>query len=122
MRKKYGIDITNAKSLDHIREKWEKRDYNKDLDQFWIVVVANHSYAVFRKLNEESPENVLVIDYRNLVTFLNGLNTRNIPFSIPPEKQRKLDALAQCTFYNREKIMKQFQNEKEQKKIGEFME
>jgi hypothetical protein len=106
--KKYGVDVTNAKNPDTICVKWKRRDYYKFLDELWIVVVADYPQEVFKKLNEEAPDNVLVINFRELVTFLNGLSTRNIPFSITPEKQRKLDALAQCTFYNREQIIKQF--------------
>ncbi len=112
--KKYGIDVTNAKNLDTIRVKWLKRDYHKFLDELWIIVVADHPPKIIKSLNEEAPDNILVIDYRELVPFLNGLGTQNVPFSIPPEKQRKLDALAKCTFNNREQIKRQFK-EKEEK-------
>jgi hypothetical protein len=106
--KKYGVDVTNAKNLDTIRVKWKGRDYHKFLDELWIIVVADHPPEVIKSLNEEAPENVLVIGYRQLVSFLNGISTSNIPFDIPPEKQRKLDALARCTFSNREQIMKRY--------------
>jgi len=61
-----------------------------------------------------------VIDYRYLVSFLNGLNSENINFEIPLEKQRKLKALAECTFYNRESILQKFQLGKNQKTLNEF--
>ncbi len=118
--KNYGVDVTNAKNWNTIREKWEERKYHEHLDELWVIVVANHPSRIYQMLNEESPDNVLVIDYREIVSFLNGLNTQKIPFEIPPKKLRKLKALAQCTFYNRKEILRKLKAEEQQKKMEDY--
>ena len=112
--------VTNAKNITTVRKKWKERDYHQHLQQLWIIVVANHSAKTYKKLNAESPDNVLVIDYRNLVSFLNRLNSKDVDFDIPPKKVRKLEALAKCTFYNRDEILKEFKSKVQQKKLEKF--
>jgi hypothetical protein len=118
--KRYGVDVTNAKNWNTIREKWEKRNYHKHLEEVWVIVVANHPPNIYQMLNNESPDNVLVIDYRDLVSFLNGFATQDIPFKIPTKKLRRLKALAECTFYNRKEVIKKYKSQTGQKKIKDY--
>ena len=104
-KKVYGVDITNSKTKGSVEQKWKKKKYHEYVDEFWIVVVANKwDEEQYEKWNLDAPHNVLVIDYRKIESFLNGFNANYVPFNIPEDKKMKLKALAECTFYNKEKI------------------
>ncbi|MFX1295029.1 MAG: hypothetical protein ACFFD2_09290, partial [Promethearchaeota archaeon] len=122
--KKYGIDITNSKTIESVERKWKRKKYHKHVDELWVVVVSNKfKKEQFEKWNEESPDNVLVIDYRKLEKFLNSFTDNNVPFKIPTGKRRKLEALARCTFLNKEKIKKKLKSGKKfdpQRHIEEY--
>jgi len=107
--RKIGIDVTNTQTKEVVEQKWQDRSYYQYLDELWIVVVRDDFDAKqYRIWNRESPDNVIVIDYRQLGPFLNGLYKNSTPFTIPPEKRRKLEALANCTIYNRDEIKEKF--------------
>ena len=120
--RKYGIDITNSKTAKSVEHKWKRKSYHKYVDNLWVVVVTDKirrkskQYSrgskgfseQFKKWNNESPENVLVIDYQTLERTLNGITKGNIPFEIPPEKLQFLEALATCTFENKEETKRNF--------------
>lgn len=116
--KTYGVDVTNSKSKVGVEKKWKVQKYHEYVDELWVIVVSDkfkeHQYEIW---NNESPENVLVIDYRELEALLNGLPTNRFPFKIKPEKLRKLVALGRCTWENKEKIKNLF---KSQKGLEEF--
>lgn len=80
-----------------------------------------HPEEIIDKLNLESPENVLIIDYRNLISHLNNLNRKEFSsYNAPPEKIRKIQALAECTYPNRIEIIRKYKdNEQEKEGLGD---
>ncbi|NHI91385.1 MAG: hypothetical protein EAX96_02705 [Candidatus Lokiarchaeota archaeon] len=121
--KKIGIDITNAKYPRTVEMKWTKRMYHKYVDQLWIIVVSDKwNEKQYKKWNQISPDNVTVVNYKNLVSFLNEISSGNVDFDIPHKKKIQLEALARCTFENREKIKREYEMLKKQKSIEEFFD
>ena len=119
--KLYAVDVTNAKNEVTVEAKWNNREYYKHADEVWIIVVANKwDPKKYKKWNKDSPDNVLVIDYRKIEQFLNGLNSGKVIFNIPEEKKRKLRAFAECTFWNKEKIKEKYDLKKETKELKDF--
>jgi len=120
--KTVGIDVTNSKYPSSVESKWKEKEYQKHVDQLWVVVVSNRfNEKQYKKWNEESPSNVVVIDYKNLGKFLNNMNSGDVKFNIPPEKKAQLDALAKCTYENRERLKREYETLKKQKKIEDFL-
>ncbi len=105
----YGIDITNSKTKGGVEKKWKTQKYHELVDELWVIVVSNKfRKEQFNKWNRNSPNNILIIDYRKLEEFLNNFTNDEIPFEIPPEKRRKLEALALCTYKNKDKLKEKF--------------
>jgi hypothetical protein len=110
----YGVDITNSKTVGTVEAKWKYKEYNKYVDYLWVIVVSNKfNQKQFKKWNQESPKNVLIIDYRFLEKFLNQIDKKTVPFEIPLEKKRYLDALAMCTIENKEKVKRWYRSGKQ---------
>ncbi len=121
--KNIGIDVTNSKTLGSVEGKWNVKEYHKYVDLLWVIVVSNKfNKKQFKKWNEESPNNVIVIDYRNLESFLNSMNSGEINFNIPYKKKLQLESLAKCTYENHEKIRKEYEKNKNQKRIDYFFD
>ena len=134
-KKVYGVDITNARYALTVESKWENKEYHKYVDELWVIVVSDkigkwsrdskEFREIFKQWNRNSPENVLVIDYRHLEEFLNGLSNHNIPFEIPIEKIHKLEILANCTFENKEELKSKLKKGKRfdpQRTLQEFQD
>jgi len=118
-----GIDVTNSKHPKSVEAKWNVKKYQKHVDQLWVVVVSNRfNEKQYKKWNDESPSNVIVIDYKDLGKFLNSMNSGEVKFNIPPKKKAQLDALAKCTYENREKTKREYEALKKQKKLDEYFE
>jgi len=119
--KKIGIDVTNSKEIRTVEDKWKGKKYHKHVDQLWVIVVSNRfKENQYRTWNEESPSNVIVIDYKNLGKFLNSIESATVKFEIPSKKRAQLDALAKCTFKNREKVKREYRTSQKQKKLNKF--
>lgn len=123
------IPVLKGKAAQNFIEN-DKKPINKDHQEFLtnrnsIVVVRDDFDAEqYQAWNRDSPDNVLVLDYRQLETFLNGLYKNSTPLKISPEKRRKLEALANCTIYNRDKIKEKFRLGKPLKpdrKLSDFL-
>ncbi|MFX0135966.1 MAG: hypothetical protein ACFFDN_20150 [Candidatus Hodarchaeota archaeon] len=117
-----GVDITNAKHERTVTRKWEEKKYHLFVNTFWIIVISDEwDYEQYEKWNEDSPENVIVIDGRKLEEFLNSIGSDDKPFEIPKSKKQKLDALARCTFWNKEKIKKEYEFLTKQKRLSNLL-
>lgn len=120
--KKIGFDVTRSDTKEGVEHHWVAKTYHNFLDTYILIVVSkNFDEKQFKNWNNESPEKVIVIDYRKFETFLNGLMNLNNKFEIPFEKRLKLDALAECTFNTRDQIKKKFKKKKNQKSLKEFL-
>ena len=96
-----------------MERKWKEKEYHEHVDVLWVVVVSNKwDDSQYEKWNQESPKNTLVIPYYKLEQFLNGLPKSSVPIQIEPEKRRLLDALARCTYHNKEEIKKRYRDGK----------
>jgi len=71
-----------------------------------VIKLVQYVLKEFKTIS--APENVIIFDYRTLERFLNGLTENTIPLKTSPEKKRKLEALAKCTFENREELKERF--------------
>ena len=118
---KIGFDVTRSDTKEGVEHHWLKKEYHKFVNTYIVIVVSkNFTEKQFKNWNENSPENVIIIDYRKFETFLNGLINADIQFEIPFKKKLKLDAIAECTYDNKEEVKKKFKQKKAQKSIKEF--
>jgi len=103
-----GIDVTTARTVVGVNSKWNPRrrntkGYQHYVDKLIVIVIANnHSRVQFKKWNEECPENVSVISYKDI--------ERYFDFAITEKNKRKLRLFARCTFYNKEEIKREWQH------------
>ncbi|MHA1299137.1 MAG: hypothetical protein ACTSO9_06880 [Candidatus Helarchaeota archaeon] len=121
-----GVDITNTVSYHVVSDKWKQKKYHKYVDYLWIVVLSTKlGDKKYREWNRESPDNVIVIDARKLEDFLNSLSGTGHNFIIPPKKKKMIEALAKCTFANKEEVLKNYNipsKEKKQAKLKKFFQ
>ncbi|MFX0138693.1 MAG: hypothetical protein ACFFDN_33940 [Candidatus Hodarchaeota archaeon] len=117
-----GVDTTNAKTKSTVEKKWTFKKYHMYVDIFWVIVLSNKwGKEQYEKWNCKSPDNVFVVDGRRLEEFLNSIGSNKMVFKIPDKKKLKLDALAECTYYNKEKVKKEYDALRKIKKLDHFI-
>ncbi len=101
--KKIGIDVTNTNTVDTITRKWLKKDYHKQLDELWIVVVSDSFGESYYELwNKESPDNVYIYSIEDFC--------KELDYDIEESLKNKIEKYKVCTFHTRNNLKQQSLN------------
>ncbi|HUY01403.1 MAG TPA: hypothetical protein VMV49_17710 [Candidatus Deferrimicrobium sp.] len=120
--RKIGFDVTRSDTKEAVEHHWKKKEYYNYLDTYIVIVVSkNFTEKLFKDWNENSPENVIIVDYRKFETFLNRLINADTQFELPFKKRLRLDAIAECTYENKEESKRKFRQKKGQTSIKAYI-